>query len=46
MSLVKLLAAFVVLFASAALVSFVLEIRRRARHLRKHPEWKPGERLR
>ncbi len=43
MSTVQWIAFFVVVYALGFLLAFALELRRRARHLRKHPDWRPGD---
>ncbi len=45
MSLVQLIALFVVAYSLAALLAFVLELRRCAWHLNEHPDWRPGDPL-
>ena len=45
MSITQLFALFVVAFAIAVLIAFACELRRRARHLREHPDWRPGDPL-
>ena len=52
MSIIQLIALFAVLFAvaillalAAVLLAFAAALGHRAKYLRKHPEWRPGDPL-
>ena len=44
-AMIELRTAFVILYSLGILLAFALELRRRAKHLREHPEWRPGDKL-